>query len=152
MSTQVANRADQRSISRLYDDPFRSIETRMNQLFRNMFEDPSGDSAIGNYPVDVHEDDDRITIEAEMPGFKTDEIDVNLENGVLTLKAEREVKEREGKGKKHLSERRYTRVQRSFSLPRTVDGSDVEAKYQDGLLTLTLNKTEESKPRRIKVK
>ncbi len=124
----------------------------MNHLFRNMFEDPSGDSSIGNYPVDVHEDDDSITIEAEMPGFKKDEIDVNFEKGVLTIKAERDVKEDKGNSKKHLSERRFSRIQRSFSLPRTVDSSNVEAKLQDGVLHLKLNKTEESKPRRIEVK
>lgn len=140
-------------VSRLYDDPFRSIEERMNQLMQGMITGTGVDANVGNYPVDVVEDEEGIVIEAEMPGFKRDEIDVNVENGVLTIKAERNSAESNGKQRKrHLSERRYTRVQRSFTLPRSVDGSEVEASLSNGLLTLTLKKTEESKPRRIEIK
>ncbi|QEG41752.1 Hsp20/alpha crystallin family protein [Roseimaritima ulvae] len=150
MNGSVARRDNRSEVSRLYDDPFASLENRMNHLFRGMFDSSGGETGLANYPVDVDEDDDQITIEAEMPGFKPDEIDVHLENGVLTIKAERSQKADNGK-KKHLAERRYTRVQRSFSLPRTVDGSDVEASLDQGILTLTLKKTEESKPRRIQI-
>ncbi len=150
MNGNMSRRDSRSQVSRLYDDPFTSMENRMNQLFRGMFESVGGDSGLANYPVDVEEDDDQITIEAEMPGFKPEEIDVNIENGVLTIKAERSTKEENGK-KKHLTERRYTRVQRSFSLPRTVDGSEVQASLDQGVLTLTLKKSEESKPRRIEI-
>ena len=150
MNGSMSRRDNRNQVSRLYDDPFASLENRMNQLFRGMFETAGGEAGLANYPVDVDEDDDQITIEAEMPGFKPEEIDVNIENGVLTIKAERSTKSENGK-KKHLAERRYTRVQRSFSLPRTVDGSDVEAALDQGILTLTLKKTEESKPRRIEI-
>ncbi len=91
-------------------------------------------------------------IEAEMPGFKCNEIDVNVENGVLTIKAERSSKDVSDGKNRHLSERRFTRVQRAFSLPRTVDGSEVDASLNDGILTLTLKKSEESKPRKIEIR
>lgn len=152
MSRSVTRREDRGRVSHLYDDPFQTLEGRMNQMLRGMFDSMGTESGLGNYPVDVDEDDDKITIEAEMPGFKRDEIDVNVENGVLTIKAERSSKEDNNGTKRHLSERRFTRVQRAFTLPRTVDGSDVEAKLGDGILTLTLKKTEESKPRKIEIR
>lgn len=125
----------------------------MNQLFRGMIDTVSGsDVGLGSYPVDVEEDENAIMIEAELPGFKREEIVVNVENGVLTIKAERSAKEHDLKKKRHMSERRYTRVQRAFTLPRTVDGSDVDAKLDGGVLTLTLKKTEESKPRKIEIR
>ena len=155
MSSTLARRDEGRQIAGLYDDPFRSMESRMNMFLRNMFDNPGMETGLGNYPVDVEEDDDQILIEAEMPGFKRDEIDVNMENGVLTIKAERQAKEDsdEGNGRKkrHMSERRYTRVRRSFTLPRSVDGSDVDASLSDGVLSIVLKKTEESKPRRIEI-
>ena len=105
------------------------------------------------YAVDVREDNDHIYVEAELPGFKKDEVDVTLENQILTISAER----REGgstdpkSGEHLLHERRYTRFLRSFTLPPTVDEQTVNAKLADGVLTVTLNKREESKPRKIAV-
>ncbi len=152
MNKQLTRQGNRGEVSGLYDDPFQGFETRMNQFFRNMFDSGNGlDASIGSYPVDVDEDDESITIEAEMPGFKRDEIEVNVENGVLTIKGERQAKEGNGR-KRHMSERRYTRVQRSFSLPRSVDGSDVDATMSDGILTVRLNKTEASKPRKIEIR
>lgn len=153
MSLSMTRQNENGSVGRLYDDPFQSLEGRMNQLFRGVFDSVgSGDAGLGIYPVDVDEDENAITIEAELPGFRRDEIDVQVENGVLTIKAERQPKESEGGLKRHMSERRYTRVQRAFTLPRTVDGSDVDASLESGILTLTLKKTDESKPRKIEIR
>lgn len=154
MSRTMTRQNENGQVGRLYDDPFPSLESRMNQLFRGMMDTVGGggDVGLGSYPVDVDEDNDSITIEAELPGFRRDEIDVNVENGVLTIKAERQPKQSDGNRKRHMAERRYTRVQRAFTLPRTVDGSDVDAKLDGGILTLTLRKTEESKPRKIQIR
>ena len=153
MSRTMARQSENGNVGRLYEDPFQSLESRMNQLFRGMIDTVSGsDVGLGSYPVDVEEDENAIMIEAELPGFKREEIVVNVENGVLTIKAERSAKEHDLKKKRHMSERRYTRVQRAFTLPRTVDGSDVDAKLDGGVLTLTLKKTEESKPRKIEIR
>jgi HSP20 family protein len=115
----------------------------------------------GNYlapfGVDVREDKDHLYVEAELPGFKKDEVDINLENQNLTISAEhRESNDSKNTEKAEkpewlLRERRYTRFQRSFTLPPTVDSQSVVAKLNDGILTVTLNKREESKPRRITV-
>lgn len=111
---------------------------------------PAEEEVTGAYPVDIREEDGKLVVDAEMPGFKRDEIAVNIENGVLRISAEREPAEK--KGKSHLSERRYTRVERAFTLPAPVDESQVEAKLDEGVLRLEMPETEESKPKRIEVK
>jgi len=118
----------------------------------------NGGSPLAPYAVDVREDGDHIYVEAELPGFKKDEVDITLENQTLTIAAERR-EERGGdgggdgakKGEHLLRERRYTRFLRSFTLPPTVDEQTVNAKLNDGVLTITLNKREETKPRKISV-
>lgn len=126
------------------------------EMFRRELENWPGswrseEYGVGNYPVDIHEDENFIYVEAELPGFKKNEIEVTLENGVLNIQAQRGT-ETKNKGESHLTERRFTRVARAFSLPNTVDESKVDANLADGLLTLKLHKREEVKPRKIEVK
>jgi HSP20 family protein len=102
------------------------------------------------YPCDIRETSDQLIVEAELPGFKKDEIDVSVEQGVLTIDAHREEKEQEGE--QHLRERTYRRVQRRFTLPTTVDAEKVDAKLDGGVLTLSMPKKEEVRPRKIEVK
>ena len=102
------------------------------------------------YPVDVHEDDNHLYVDAEMPGFQKDDVSVTLEKGILSISAERNAEEKSGE--KHLSERRFTKVARSFTLPVEVDENKVDAKLVDGVLHLTLHKKEEVKPRKIELK
>ncbi len=134
----------------------REFDNLLGRFFGNrLFEDGN---YLAPYGVDVREDADHIFVEAELPGFKKDEVDINLENQTLTISAEHrehnEPKPGEKPGDKAewlLRERRYTRYQRSFTLPPTVDSQSVQAKLNDGVLTVTLNKREETKPRRIAV-
>jgi len=114
----------------------------------------TGDAPAASYPVDIEEDENNVYVEAEMPGFSKDEIEVTLENGVLSISAERQ-QHSSGEGepgrRSHLHERRYTRVARRFALPTTLDESDVQAKLDNGVLRLTIPKKEEVRPRRIEV-
>ena len=105
---------------------------------------------LAPYAVDVREDADHIYVEAELPGFKKDEVDITLENQQLTISAERR-EQSEQNGEHLLRERRYSRFLRSFTLPPTVDEQSVNAKLTDGVLTITLTKREETKPRKISV-
>lgn len=107
--------------------------------------------ATAAYPVDVRETDDHVVVEAEMPGFAKEDIDITLERNTLSIQATRRT-EKKAEGQEHLTERRYNRVARSFTLPVPVDEGNVDAKLEDGVLTLTLNKREEAKPRKITVK
>ena len=114
-----------------------------------------GGQALAPYGVDIREDGDHFYVEAELPGFKKEEVDITLENQTLTIAAERRFEnkptENGQKGDLLLHERRYTRFLRSFTLPPTVDEGSVNARLQDGVLTVTINKREETKPRKIKV-
>ena len=131
----------------VWNDPFRWMDQELGKILQTPGVKGSGK---GFYPVDVHEDDNHLYVDAELPGFKKDEIEVTLEKGVLTLNAERQVTDSEGE--KHLTERHYTKVSRSFSLPVEVNEAKVEANLEDGVLRITLHKAEEIKPHKIEVK
>jgi HSP20 family protein len=136
-------------IGSIFADPIRDFEQRWNRLMSRMSDGGELAEMPASYPVDIDEDDNHIYVEAELPGFKAEEIDVSMESGMLTIKAERRAEEKSRT--KHLSERRYTRVQRSFSLPNSVDEESVDAKLEEGVLHITLNKRPESKRRKIEV-
>ena len=138
-------------------DPIESAQREFDGLLGRFLggrENGNG-NFLAPYAVDVREDADHIYVEAELPGFKKEEVDITLENQVLTIAAERR-EDGGGNGKEHkgehlLRERRYTRFLRSFTLPPTVNEQSVNAKLTDGVLTITLTKREESKPRKINV-
>jgi HSP20 family protein len=104
--------------------------------------------------VDVRETTNELVLQAELPGISPDDVDVSVENGVLSITGEKRAEVREGEegGDFHLVERRYGRFERRFTLPRSVDAEKVSAEFRDGLLTVTLPKAEAAKPRRIEVK
>ncbi len=110
----------------------------------------TAEDLTGAYPVDIREEDGTLVVDAEMPGFNREYVNVNIENGVLSITAERTPEETAGSS--HLSERRYTRVDRRFTLPTAVDESKVEAKLDNGVLHMEIPKTEESKAKQIEVK
>jgi HSP20 family protein len=101
--------------------------------------------------VDVLETQDALMLKADLPGVDMKNIDVQLENGTLTLKGERRFEEVENGKAYHRIERGYGSFTRAFSLPETVDGEHVKADYKNGVLTVTLPKKELAKPRQIKV-
>ena len=115
-------------------------------------------STLAPYAVDVHEDGDHFYVEAELPGFGKDDVEITLEDGVLTIHAERKFENKAGnggtdKGSKtplHI-ERRWTRFERSFTLPTAVNENSVRAELNEGLLKITLDKREEVKPRKIQI-
>ena len=140
-------------------DPFEVAQRDFDHLLGRLFSGSQGDnggSRLAPYGVDIREDQDHFYVEAELPGFKKDDIDITLENQTLTISAERREENKQGnggagKGELLLHERRYSRFLRSFTLPPTVDEQTVNAKLADGVLTVTLNKREETKPRKITV-
>jgi len=101
--------------------------------------------------VDIFETDNEVVVKAEMPGMNANDIDVRLENNVLTLKGERHFEKDAKEENYHRIEREYGTFTRSFALPRTVNGDKVSAEYRDGILKIVLPKKEETKPKAIKV-
>ena len=138
-------------------DPVELFQREFDGMFNRWMggRDAGNGAALAPYGVDIREDADHFYVEAELPGFKKDEVDITLENQTLTISAERQSETRQGgdgkKGDLLLHERRYSRFLRSFTLPPTVNEQSCDAKLNDGVLTITLNKREESKPRKVQV-
>jgi HSP20 family protein len=143
-------------------EPFESMQREFDHMLGRFFGAPEASArAYSPYGVDVREDSDHLYVEAELPGFKKEDIDVTLENQTLTIAADRSEERKDGngnsangggkKGEWLLNERRHTRFLRSFTLPSTVSDQKVDAKLSDGVLTITLDKREETKPRKIQV-
>ncbi|HEC26434.1 MAG TPA: Hsp20/alpha crystallin family protein [Gammaproteobacteria bacterium] len=103
--------------------------------------------------IDLHENDNSYTVRAEIPGVKKEDIDVTVNDGVLTINAETryENEEKEDDGRVLRQERRYGKYVRSIRLGKDVDESHVKAKYKDGVLELELPKVEEVKPKKISI-
>ena len=138
-----------------YEVAQREFDGILNRFFGGRETNGGGQYMLAPYGVDVREDADHIYVDAELPGFKKEDVDITLENQTLTITAQRKDERTEGdpnkKGDYLLRERRYSRFQRSFTLPPTVDEQSVQAKLNDGMLTVTLNKREETKPRKVQV-
>lgn len=136
-------------------DMQREFDTMLNRFFGgNGTPQTTNGRRSAPYAVDVHEDENHLYFEVELPGFKKDDLDITVDNNVLAISAERKTEERQGDESKRetlLNERRYTYFSRSFTLPPTVSNEDVSAKLEDGVLHLTLKKREETKPRKINV-
>jgi HSP20 family protein len=96
---------------------------------------------------DIEEQEDRYVIKADLPGVDKKDIDVKLENGVISIRGEKQTEKETGKGtKRHRTERFHGSFARSFTLPDAVKDERVEANYKDGVLSLVIPKAEEAKP------
>ena len=125
---------------------------RMFDRFRNDSRVYNADNFGTSPAVDLKENDNAYVVQAEMPGFTPDQIDVHVENGVLFLKGNRQSEsENNDKDKYHVRERRSVSVERAFRLPTAVDTEKAEAQFENGVLTLTLPKSPEAQPKRINV-
>lgn len=122
-------------------------------LAEALFENPYGRSAAGPWAprVDVTETPEEVRLELDLPGVEAKAVEIDVSDSVLTVKGERkDTREVSREGSRRV-ERVFGRFERSFTLPRTVDQSKIEASYRDGVLTLTIPRREETKPRRIEV-
>jgi HSP20 family protein len=101
--------------------------------------------------VDIFETDNELVLKADVPGVELKDIDIQIENGTLTLKGERKFEKEEKNKGFHRLERSYGSFIRYFTVPETVDSENVKAEFQHGVLTVTLPKKEVAKPKAIKV-
>jgi HSP20 family protein len=139
-------------------EPFRDVATlqnRMNRLFNEQFGTVGSEEslAVGSFvpAVDVYEDEHAIQLKFEVPGLEEKDIDIRLENNVLTVKGERKLEKETKEENYRRVERRYGTFTRSFNLPNTVSSEDVRASYDKGVLTIALPKKEAAKPKQIKI-
>lgn len=129
-----------------------AMQSAMDRMFDESWRDVRPAFEGTNLAIDVHESDDAYTIVANLPGVNAEDIDINLHDNVLSIGVEINRQEREENERTLIEERFYGKLSRSFRLPQPVDNDHVEASYDNGVLTLTLPKTEEAQPRRIAVK
>lgn len=102
--------------------------------------------------VDIFEEQDAIVVAAELPGVKPEDVNVTVDNGMLTIEGERKFEKRENKGEWHRVESLYGKFTRTFALPKTVSADTIEAHLDAGVLTVRLPKRAEVKPRKVEVK
>ncbi len=139
-------------------EPFREFSTlqdRMNRLFRESHNDAGRDESLTTSSfapaVDVYEDEHKVALKIEVPGIDEKDIDVQVENNVLTVHGERKIEKEEKEENYRRVERQYGSFTRTFTLPHTVDTENVAATYDKGVLNINLPKKAEAKPKQIKV-
>ena len=139
-------------------EPFRNLlatQQGFDRIFRGAFPPYLGDSERSTRtwapPVDIYENADHIVLKAELPGIDPQDVEIRVEDNTLYLKGERKFEREVKEENYHRVERSYGAFARSFSLPNSIAADKVVADYKDGLLTLTLPKREEAKPKTIKI-
>lgn len=138
-------------------DPLRdmvSLREAMDRLLEESFVRPYGSSGgrATSLALDVYEQDEDIKVRASIPGIKPEDIDISITGDTLTIRGETQEEKEEQQGNYHMRERRFGAFHRSITLPTMVNADQAEATYENGVLTLTLPKAEEAKPKSIEVK
>ena len=143
--------------------PFRGFydaQSEVDRLFDEMFgsvghgRGRQGGQQLAQWApaVDVLTKDDDLVIRAELPGLKQEDVDITLQNGVLTISGEHKVDEEEERGNYHFRERRYGSFRRSMTLPEVTDESKVHARFEDGVFEVTVEGAAiERAPKRIEI-
>lgn len=138
-------------------DPFQNLATLQDQVNR-LFENPlagrraeSSNLTAWAPAVDIYETENELVIKADLPDINEKDLDVRVENNMLTIRGERKFEQKVNEDNYLRIERTYGSFGRSFSLPTTVDTESIQAEYKNGALTVELPKRAESKPRQVKV-
>ena len=143
-----------RTLSRF--EPFRGASTlqqQLNRVFNDVFERAGEESNLTSWApaVDILETEHDLIVNADLPDMDPKDLDIRVENNILTIRGERKFEKKVSEDKYLRVERAYGSFSRSFSLANTVNAEAIQAEYQNGVLTLTIPKREEAKPKQIKV-
>ena len=139
-------------------EPFRDLvatQRDFDRLFREAFSPMFGEGEVSTRtwapPVDIYETDENLVLKAELPGIDPNNVEIRVEDNSLYLKGERKFEKEVKEQNYHRVERSYGTFTRTFSLPSSIDADKVTANYKEGVLTLTMPKREEAKPKTIKI-
>jgi|SRR5215469_1061509 len=137
-------------------EPFRNLSTlqeQVNRLFETSFKGNADNSALTTWApaVDIYETENELVIKADLPEVAEKDVDVRVENNMLTIRGERKFEQNVKEDNYLRVERAYGSFSRSFSLPNTVNTEAIEANYKDGVLKVVLPKRAESKPKQVKI-
>ena len=130
-----------------------TLREAMDRLFDDAFTRPLSIRDGWSAPaIDMYQTDDEIVVRASLPGFKADDVQINITGDVLTLKGELKHEEEKKEKAWHMREQRWGSFERSIALPTNVVADRANADFENGILTITLPKAEEARPRTISVK
>ena len=136
-------------------EPFRgtSLQEQFNRLFNEAWERNPQDANLTTWApaVDIYETEHELVVKADLPEIKPEELDIRVENNILTIRGERKFEKKVNEDNYLRVERTYGSFSRSFSLANTVNTEAIKADYSNGVLTLNIPKREEAKPQQIKV-
>jgi HSP20 family protein len=141
-------------------EPFRdllNLQERMNRIYeqsgRNQGQSGAGEEQLGTWApaVDIYETEKEIVLKADLPGVNLADVDIRVENNILTVRGERHFEKDVKQDNFHRVERIYGTFVRTFTLPNTVDSEKIEASYTDGVLKIAMQKREEARPKQIKI-
>jgi HSP20 family protein len=137
-------------------DPFRNLTTlqdQINRLFDDGFRVRGQESAITAWApaVDIYETPDELVLKADLPDVEEKDLDIRIENNMLTIRGERKFEQKVSEENYLRVERAYGSFTRSFTLPNTVDAERIQAEYRNGVLNIRMPKREETKPKQVKV-
>jgi HSP20 family protein len=130
------------------------LQHQMNRLFESSLQGWPGESdGVSNWmpPADIYETDGDLVVMTDLPGVDPKQIEVRVENNVLTVRGERRFEQKSEKENFHRVERSYGTFARSFTLSTSVDADKIRANYKDGVLSISLPKAEQAKPKRIQI-
>jgi HSP20 family protein len=137
-------------------EPMREMMTlreAMDRLFDDAFTRPISASGFSGMPaIDLYQDDDEVVVKASLPGLRSGDVQISVTNGVLTLRGEFKQDEEEKEKTYHIREHRFGSFERSITLPSDVQTDKSKADFENGILTITLPKAEEVKPKTITIK
>jgi HSP20 family protein len=137
-------------------DPFRNIsglQEQVNRLFESSLRGRTDESALTTWApnVDIYETENELVLKADLPEVTEKDIDIHVENNMLTVRGERKFEQKVKEENYLRVERSYGAFSRSFSLPNTVDTEAIKAEYKNGVLTVIMPKRAESKPKQVKI-
>jgi HSP20 family protein len=130
-----------------------TLQDQINRLFSDTFEHSGQESNLTVWApaVDIYENEHELVVKADLPDVDSKDLDIRVENNILTIRGERKFEKKVGEDNYLRVERAYGAFSRSFSLANTVNPDGIKADYQNGVLTLVIPKREEAKPKQIKV-
>lgn len=129
------------------------FQEHFNRMFNDAFGRTREESNLTTWApaVDIHESEHELTVKADLPGIDAKDLDIGVENNILTIRGERKFEKKVNEDSYLRVERAYGSFSRSFSLANTVNSDAIKADYQNGVLTLVVPKREEAKPKQIRV-
>jgi len=145
-----------RELATLPSDVF-NMQREINKMFDSFFRGGTQSDEPSNFSywtpaVDITEQDDQYSVKVELPGVNKDDVKITLESNILTIRGEKKQEKEEKEKNYHRVERTYGSFQRSFTLPTVVKSDKIDAIFKDGILTISLPKAEEAKPKQIEVR